>query len=335
MPAQPAWEHSEAVSIPETVAEELGAVVQLETCLADVKRDCAVPPPSSALLSLCYWTCSHGSPASSGLFSVTSASYTSVISQHDLVYYVFLPLLADAHAPHCTGPALCPVHPLLAPAHGSATVPGCLAPTPAPPLLVPAVLECLRALARHRIPADAALARLAVFALVATQRRGLFLHCMVLTALPDSDFAADCLVAMALEADQPLLRQQALDCLYRRGDGARVLRLLLHRGEAAAALRLVSHRSALFNQPSTLLASHCINPYLHLSPTHPRFLPTGLRPSDFLAVAIKGSPAGFAAALRYFEQRNIELHGHAGFAPGDQCDVYVHEFEHKYVSSEE
>jgi hypothetical protein len=98
----------------------------------------------------------------------------------------------------------------------------------------------------------------------------------------------------------PPAYQLGLDMLFRLGDTASILRVLLARGDVLACLRLVPAESDSFTQ-------------------------RGLRARDVLAVAEKkGDARVFQTAFRYFQRRNrlLRKDRSAAFAKVDRCDHF-------------
>ena len=150
------------------------------------------------VLSLCYLTTSYGSECTSCMYTIATQGQGQAITQYDLAYYVFLPILAENH--RCQGTQLHNFHPRLLSLAAQGDVPGCDVRTTTPALVIPALLECIRALCRHKIKVEAILQHLVSFGLASLRSVTLLHRCLEAGVIPDGEYISDCLCALALES---------------------------------------------------------------------------------------------------------------------------------------
>jgi len=295
----PSYIGSEPTALVTTMAQsELGSQSARTAASASMSEGDLLPPPIPLTLPLPPIMESIGESFATPLFCLYAPSGHHIVTQSDLYFHVLVPLFRGyLQRPH---------------AEMSLEVESDFDPENQPPsglerIRVPAqdlilvIVEFVRALARHKLKVDPMINEL-LFAAILAAGKYVALHMFLqYHIISDSPLIAERLIELSTTYAPAF--QLGLDMLYRLNASPRVLQIHLQQGLITQALQLVVPLSNTFTQPN-------------------------VQPKDFLNAALRSrNKITFYSAYRYFEQRNLLLHGSPSFIPSDGCGFAVRAFE--------
>ena len=166
-----------------------------------------------------------------------------------------------------------------------------------PRQVIPAVIEYLRSIYRHRQRVEDYINDLLVSLLVADCQFYALHQFLQYHLLLDSLPIANRLIDIAPQYAPAY--QLGLDMLHRLGANNRLVQVLLQRHQVLPALKLVTHKSPLFDRE-------------------------GLQVRDWLRAAMAhGDELVFFTTFRWMEARNLAIRNTNVFYASDKCDEYV------------